>query len=130
MVDVSNLGIGWYQTDADVSVLAYTGASAFSGDLTGFGSNWATLLSNGWSIVGNYNRNGTGTFDVNPADVKSQYWLVGAYNSAYGGSLSQKNDFFKLNSITIEAAKVPEPGTALLFAMGLLGLAASRRRAA
>lgn len=130
VVDLNKLGIGWYQTDADVSVLAYTGATPFAGNLNGFGSNWAALLSNGWSVVGNYNRNGTGTFNVNPADVKSQYWLVGAYNSAYGGSLSQKNDYFKLNSVTFEAVKVPEPGTVLLFAMGLLGLVAARRRSA
>jgi len=130
VVDLNKLGIGWYQTDADVSVLAYTGATPFAGDLNGFGSNWAALLSNGWSVVGNYNRNGTGTFNINPADVKSQYWLVGAYNSAYGGSLSQKNDYFKLNSVTFEAVRVPEPGTVLLFAMGLLGLVAARRRIA
>lgn len=130
VVDLNKLGIGWYQTDADVSVLAYTGTTPFAGNLNGFGSNWAALLSNGWSVVGNYNRNGTGTFNVNPADVKSQYWLVGAYNSAYGGSLSQKNDYFKLNSVTFEAVKVPEPGTVLLFAMGLLGLVAARRRTA
>lgn len=130
VVDLNKLGIGWYQTDADVSVLAYTGTTPFAGNLNGFGSNWAALLSNGWSVVGNYNRNGTGTFNVNPADVKSQYWLVGAYNSAYGGSLSQKNDYFKLNSVTFEAVKVPEPGTVLLFAMGLLGLVAARRRSA
>lgn len=130
VVDVSKLGIGWAQTDADVSLLAYTGATPFSGSLNGFGSNWSALLGSGWSVVGNYNRNGTGTFNVNPADVKSQYWLVGAYNSAFGGSLSQKNDFFKLNSITFEAVKVPESSSLLLMMMGLLGLAAARRRAA
>lgn len=130
VVDVSKLGIGWYQTDADVSLLAYTGITPFAGNLNGFGSNWAALLSNGWSVVGNYNRNGTGTFNVNPVDVKSQYWLVGAYNSAFGGSLSQKNDYFKLNSITFEAVKVPESSTLWLLAMGLVGLVAARRRAA
>jgi hypothetical protein len=130
VVDVSGLGIGWYQTDADVSVLAYTGATPFSGNLNGFGSNWNVLLSNGWSLVGNYNRNGTGSFAINPADIDSQYWLVGAYNSAFGGSLSQKNDYLKLKSITFEAVQLPEPGTLLLLTMGLFGLVVRRRRAA
>lgn len=131
-VDMDNLGIGWYQTDADVSLLAYTGASPFAGNLNGMGSNWANLLSNGWSVVGNYNRNGTGTFSVNPANINSQYWLVGAYNSAFGGNLSKNNDYFKVKSVTFEATKVrvPEPSTILLMALGLLGLVSARRRAA
>jgi hypothetical protein len=129
VVDVSRLGIGWFQTDADVSVLAYTGANPFSGPLSG---NWSSLLTKGWSVVGNYNRNGVGTFSVNPVDVSARYWLVGAYNSAFGGSLSKNNDFFKLNSITFEAVKVkvPESNPLWLLAIGLLGLVATRRRAA
>lgn len=130
VVDVSKLGIGWYRTDADVSLLAYTGATPFAGNLNGLGSNWAALLNSGWSVVGNYDRNNTGTFNVNPADVKSQHWLVGSYNSAFGGSLSQMNDFFKLNSITFEAVNVPESSALWLLAMGLLGLVAARRRTA
>lgn len=127
VVDVSKLGIGWYDKDADVSLLAYTGTTPFSGSLSG---NWATLLSSGWSVVGNYNRNGTGEFSVNPGDTAAKYWLVGAYNSAFGGKLSKNNDFFKLNSITIEAVNVPESGSLVLLALGLIGLVATRRRAA
>ncbi|HSC67642.1 MAG TPA: exosortase-dependent surface protein XDP1 [Cellvibrio sp.] len=130
VVDVSGLGIGWYSGDADVSVLAYTGAAPFSGGLTGFGSNWTTLLNNGWSVVGNYNRNGNGSFAVNSADYKAQYWLVGAYNRAFGGTLSQNNDYFKLKTITFESVKVPESSTLFLVVIGLLGLVGARRRAA
>lgn len=133
IVDVSGLGIGWYNNDADVSVLAYTGATPFPGNLNGFGSNWAALLGSGWSLVGNYNRNGTGTFGINTTAVQSQYWLAGAYNSAFGtgNGLTKKDDFFKLKSITFEAVRVqvPESSTLWLLAIGLLGLAVTRRRA-
>lgn len=135
IVDVSGLGIGWYSGDADVSVLAYTGPAAFSGTLNGLGSNWGALLTNGWSVVGNYNRNGTGGFAVNAADFTAKYWVVGAYNRAFGGNLTQNNDYFKLQSITFEAVKpvivkVPESSALFLLAIGLLGLAGARRRAA
>ncbi len=136
IVDVSKLGIGWYSGDADVSLLAYTGATPFSGSLSG---NWLDLLANGWSVVGNYDRNGTGEFNVNAADYTSGYWLVGAYNRAFGGNLSKNNDYFKLNSITIEAVKppdtpppvtVPESGSLMLFLLGFIGLLMARRRTA
>lgn len=135
VVDLSNLSIGWVNNqtnDADVSLLAYTGAAPFSGNLNGFGSNWGALLSNGWSVVGNYARNGTGQFNVNASDVTSKYWLVSAYNNAFGSgnNLGVGNDYFKLKSVTIEAVKVPESSTLLLMAMGLLGLVVVRRRAA
>lgn len=132
VVDVSGLGIGWIDSDADVSVLAYTGAAPFSGNLNSLGNNWANLLSNGWSVVGNYARSSTGSFGINTSDTQAQYWLVGAYNSAFGtgSKLGAGNDYFKLKSITFEAVKVPEPGTLLLLTLGLFGLAASRRRAA
>ncbi|MDR7088142.1 MULTISPECIES: exosortase-dependent surface protein XDP1 [Cellvibrio] len=132
VVDLSGLNIGWHQNDADVSLLAYTGAAPFAGNLNGLGSNWAALLNNGWSVVGNYNRNGNGSFAVNTADVASQYWLVGAYNTAFGtgNGLTKKDDYFKLKAITFEAVEVAESGSLILLMLGLAGLRFARRRAA
>lgn len=144
IVEVSGLGIGWYQNDADVSLLAYTGKDPFGGSLSG---TWASLLDNGWSVVGNYDRNSTGNFAVNegtPA-VTAQYWLVGAYNSVFGALNTQtyyrstwptnNTDYFKLNSITIEAVRpdnppvdVAESGSLILVLLGLAGLCIVRRR--
>lgn len=132
VVDLSGLNIGWHQNDADVSLLAYTGATPFVGNLNGLGSNWANLLNNGWSVVGNYNRNGNGSFAVNTADVTSQYWLVGAYNTAFGtgNGLTKKDDYFKLKAITFEAVEVTESGSLILLMLGLAGVCFARRRAA
>lgn len=132
VVDLSGLGIGWHSNDADVSLLAYTGATPFAGNLNGFGSNWADLLANGWSVVGNYNRNGNGAFAVNATNIESQHWLVGAYNTAFGtgNGLTKKNDYFKLKSITFEAVEVAESGSLILLMLGLAGLCFARRPAA
>ena len=132
-VKVTRLGFGAFSTDADVSLLAYTGTTPFPGNLLGFGSDWSALLNNGWSVVGNYNRNGVGEFDVNPSAQSSQFGLVSAYNNAFGGSLSQRNDAFLLNNITVDATptQVPEPGSWMLVATALAGLAGAcggRRR--
>lgn len=132
IVDVSSLGIGWFKDDADVSLLAYTGATAFDGSLEG---TWANLLGSGWEVVGNYDRNGTGSFAVNTDGINAKYWLVGAYNQAFGSLDSQlalqsqsydskkkggskdkdkgknkdKADYFKLNEITFEAFRPDSP---------------------
>lgn len=128
-VAVTRLGYGSFDTDADMSLLAYTGNTPFSGNLSRPDNDWGALLNEGWSVAGNYNRNGTGTFSVNPLAVTSQYWLVSAYNTDFGGSLSRRNDAFRLNSITFEAAQnqVPEPSSWALIATALAGLAGVQR---
>lgn len=131
-VTLSSLKLGWVHNDSDLSVLAYTGASAPS-SLTGFSA--ATLLGagSGWSLVGNYANVGTNTKTINTGDASSSWWLVSAYNSNFGSGtgLGGGNDYVKLLSVAgtpEEPPGVPEPGTLALAGVALLGAWRLRRK--
>ncbi|AQT60648.1 PEP-CTERM sorting domain-containing protein [Cellvibrio mixtus] len=137
LVKLISIDVGWYQNDADISILAFNGSSFDSSSL--LGKKWEDLLSNNWSLVGNYyNVDITGNSGaVNFDGVVSQYWLVGAYNPAFGDVFSGPNknktggdDFYKLKGVTVERppVEVPEPSALLLLALGLISLGCVRRR--
>lgn len=153
-VNLSSVTIGWngtdnggLYTDSDLSLLAWTGGGVGP---TMAGSS-EQLLSNGWTLIGNYSDVGSLTNPTNTASntsgVFSSYWLISAYSSAYGatnssaiGSLTSYNDSFKVLSIagntctgTVSGAKcntnqTPEPGSLALLGAGVLGYLATRRR--
>jgi len=144
---LTDITIGWSQTDRDISVLRYTGAGA--PDLTqsylddccsGIDS---SLTGDGWEVIGNYQVPGSGstegTVDISADTVglESGYWLVSAYSSAFGSCAycGRGNDYFKVLSITGQGGtppppggQVPEPLTLLLVASGLPLLRRFRRR--
>ncbi len=138
MVKLTALDIGWYQTDTDISILAFNGTSFDSSSL--LGKKWQDLIGNGWQLVGNYYNvdYGPNNGAVNQGGITSQYWLVGAYNSNFGNVFSgpnidksKGNDYYKLKGVVVERpVKLPEPSSVLLLALSLLGLCVARRRTA
>lgn len=138
---LNQLLIGWAYSDADISILRYTGTQAPT-----LGASTVASLKNatGWEWVGDYANTGSVLNFNNGSDVKTaSWWLVSAYNSAYSGTaasgnLTNNNDYFKLSGFagtvvpattpTTPGTSVPEPGTFALFGVALLGFVAARRK--
>jgi hypothetical protein len=131
-VKLSAVSIGWFSGDADISVLAYTGAGVPT--LTGntlaatdtVGGSSVGLINAGWSLVGHYAKGATNNYAINPTNIQSSYWLVGAYNARVGtpnSALTKDDDYFKLLTVAGTTGgtpnTVPGPSTLALMAIGL-----------
>lgn len=149
---MSNVTVGWWQTDSDITVLAYTGTGTPT--FTSANQGYAALLSSGWSVVkgsagttgkANYSNAAGATTQqssdaagyvplaVNDLNVSARYWLVGALNTLVqslpnGATVGGGNDYVKLAGLS-GTYTVPEPSTLALALSGSgLGLLAMGRR--
>jgi hypothetical protein len=149
-VNLSSLGIGWYSSDADLSVWAWTGGgtgpnmgtqTARSGYAANGGS--TTALS-GWSLVSSHDMDMASPQSTG-SSVYSSYFLVTTYFGATEGYFNAGNDRFKLNQFTVGlcagtvsggtcttggggGGSVSAPGTLALAGLGLIGAGVLRRR--
>lgn len=130
LVTLNTIDLGWISNDSDVSILAFNGTSP--SQVSPLGKSWESLLGNGWQSAGNYYNVGSSPKAVNPLNISSQYWLIGAYNPLLDTIVKDTNtDYFKLQGIKVsKVIKVPEPSALVLFGLGLLSLATIRRRKA
>ncbi|MFO1389590.1 exosortase-dependent surface protein XDP1 [Cellvibrio sp.] len=127
LVTLNTIDLGWISNDSDVSIMAFNGTPAQSSFA---GKSWESLLGNGWISAGNYYDVGNSPKNVNPLNISSQYWLIGAYNPLLDSAAKDtKTDYFKLQSLKVSKyVKVPEPSALMLLALGLLSLVVVRRK--
>lgn len=138
-VNLTDIDFGWNNGGGDqqVSVVSLTNASALTSDSWGkLVTNETTLnaVSNSFNIVGGQY---DGTVQLTGFETTySNYWLVGAYNKAFGDIGGKDyNDAFKISSIqfnTLKSIKEPppkvsEPGILFIMSIGA-GIALYRRR--
>ncbi len=141
-ITLKEVSISWYNTDADITVLAYTGAGApdlnqnsyGASDLPGGGT--VGLTNDGWTLIGNYhNLQNTGySADLSANNVSSSYYLVGALNYAVNGvsnSSNYYNDYFKISALSGDvtppdpSGQAPAPASIILMLIGFLSWRAS-----
>lgn len=137
---LSALSIGWYQTDADISVLRWTGQG--TPDLTKTGTAGLTAAGSGWTLVSSSDVDPSYSWSFNGGGYSS-WWLISSYFGASGnaadgsGYLDKGNDYFKLLSFTGttqsgggSGGNVPEPGSLALAGLAIAGLVGAKRRRA
>lgn len=115
------LSDGHYWFDNHLSILALTDSN-YGVD---FNITWSNLLNNGWEHVGNPNAYKgiglEGSFSMD-ASALSRYWLISAFNPAFGGEGSYYADGFNLGQINFTVSEVPLPAAVWVFLTGLVGM--------
>lgn len=133
-VSILDIELGYIGGDADFTLLQFNGDNLDLNALSNL--SYTELLSNSWSLVGQYTTDktsGSETFSINAGS--STYYLLSALNPNLGATNGTAgDDYFKLLSMTYcptpdDETEVPAPATLLLLMAGLPLLRRMRRKA-
>lgn len=145
-VNLTQITMGWRDTDSDLSVLRFNGDTLPAGIIGTSGSESSgkthtELINAGWQLVGNYNGpegNTSSPFSIpTNTSLASKFWLVTAYDSRFPlngfmnpAGLNSYNEYVKVISLygNPPSNGVPEPNVLLLFGAAVAGIWLTRRR--
>lgn len=138
-VALTNVSLGYFSGDSDITVLAYTGLDTPS--LAGLVYNGSSqnLTTNGWKHIGNYDvdmTDATAPYDqAVSTSVRSKFWIVAALNDVFpgcstaAGSCDETSggDYVKVVGLSGDR-KLPAPEALLLLFAAVPALLFLRRR--
>ena len=126
LVSITGINIGYYNNDSDITIAAFD-SSNLAPILDG--KTWAQVAQDA-IFKASFNDIGNGTsFAGLTADtgIESKYWVIGAYNSAFGSAGDNQKDYLKIAGITTVAGLElsPKPPTSDVAEPSSLAILAS-----
>jgi len=121
LMALNEVRLGYWSGDSDLSIAAYTKDNGGITDDTVsiIGDTWDNLTataSSDWTYVASASNPGTSTFNFNNStteanNIKSRYWLVGAYNKVLNGDAIMGRDLTDAVKLRIVAGNLSSPCT-------------------
>lgn len=129
LVSITKINIGYYSGDSDISIAAFDSLPTLQGQT------WESV-ANAASYSASFSNLETSNYSIasSTAGVDSKYWVIGAYNGAFGSpGWTTGNDNLKIAGITTTLGATPKPPTDVaepssLAILASFGLFAAWRR--
>ncbi|ABG39865.1 hypothetical protein Patl_1339 [Paraglaciecola sp. T6c] len=105
LVSITGINIGYYSNDSDISIAAFDDLPTLQGQ------SWESVASTA-SFSASFANIGNGWSSLDTESTEAQYWIVGAYNSSFGGASGAGagwSDNLKIAGLSTVAGIGPDP---------------------